>query len=245
MVRTVLIGGNIFMEQYKVKSLKKFKASGLCSFICALNVLLFAISIIVFAIQCLIKSQSYKFTGCIVGVLLVTLFIVTTLFNTFFEWYIDARLEKKQGKWYVSYFEALGFLGIDRRTEVEILELTGYDIKKKSISFYGKFRTHEQMKKSDELKSLTITGRFEDEEKAIEVLNKLTGYVQPSKEEIKDEVEKELVKNNDVKEPEMSAEEIEQLLKEYREEKEQEKELENRDIVVDTNNIVGSILGNK
>lgn len=232
------------MEQYNIKSLKKFKATGVCSFLCALLTLLFSVSMLVFIIQVFIKSPSYKVTSVVVLVLLVLLFLVTTFFNVLFEWYIDARLEKKHGKWYISYFEALGFLGIDRRTEVEILELTGYDIKKKSISFYGKFKTHEQMSKSEDLKSITITGKFEDELNAIEKLNELTGYKQPSKDdiiddelyEVKEEVE-ECTNNS-----EMSPEEIQKILDEYRKEKREEKELDDKDIFVGVDDIVGSII---
>ena len=197
-----------------------------------------------FIIQVFIKSPSYKVTSVVVLVLLVLLFVVTTFFNVLFEWYIDARLEKKHDKWYISYFEALGFLGIDRRTEVEILELTGYDIKKKSISFYGKFKTHEQMSKSEDLKSITITGKFEDELSAIEKLDELTGYKQPSRDdiidgdlcEVKEEVE-ECTNNS-----EMSTEEIQRILDDYNKEKREEKELENKDIFVDVDDIVGSII---
>lgn len=232
------------MEQYNIKSLKKFKATGLCSFICALLTLLFSVSMLVFIIQVFIKSPSYKVTSMIVLVLLILLFLVTTFFNILFEWYIDARLEKKSGKWYITYFEALGFLGIDKRTEVEILELTGYDIKKKSISFYGKFKTHEQMSKSENLKSITVTGKFEDEQKAVDILNKMTGYIQPPKEDIEEELLEESKEDNVYQEEsEMSAEEVQKLLDEYNREKAEEKELENSPLVIDTDDIVGSIMG--
>ena len=232
------------MEQYNIKSLKKFRATGLCSFISALLTLLFGVSVLVFIVQFFTKSQSYKTTAVVVLILLVILFLVTTFLNMFFEWYIDARLEKKAGKWYVTYFEALGFLGIDKRTEVEILELTGYDIKNKSISFYGKFKTHEQMSKSESLKSITITGKFEDEQKAVNVLNKLTGYIQPPKGDIEEELLQESMDENVYsKESEMSAEEVEEFLDEYNREKAEEKELENSPLVIDTDDIVGSIMG--
>lgn len=232
------------MEQCNIKSLKKFKATGLCSFLCALLTLLFSVSMLVFIIQVFIKSPSYKVTSVIVLVLLILLFLVTTFFNILFEWYIDARLEKKHGKWYITYFEALGFLGIDKRTEVEILELTGYDIKKKSISFYGKFKTHEQMSKSENLKSITVTGKFEDEQKAVDILNKLTGYIQPPKEDIEEELLEESKEDNVYQEEsEMSAEEVQKLLDEYNREEAEEKELENSPLVIDTDDIVGSIMG--
>ena len=228
------------MECYNIKSLKKYRANSLCSIIGAVLALVTVVVIVVLTVS--IMSKTFPIKNCAIflfGVLLIDS-VVLTILSSKFEWYINAKLEKKHGRWFISYSEALGFLGISQRTEVEIKELTGYIISKGYIEFFGKFKTHEQMSGSKKLKKVKITGIFEDREKAEKLLKELTGYIQ-EEDIIEPEYEDIKETSNEKEFKELSEEELETMIEEYKQEKETENRNDTEDYVVNLDDLNVSV----
>lgn len=231
------------MECYNIKSLKKYRANSLCSIVGALLALATVIVIVVLTVA--IMSKTFPIKNCAIVLFIVLLIdsIVLTILSNKFEWYINAKLEKKHGRWFITYSEALDFLGISQRTEVEIKELTGYVISKRYIEFFGKFKTHEQMSGSKKLKKVKITGIFEDREKAEKTLKELTGYIQKEEDILEAEFE-EIKKTSNEKRrefEELSEEEIETMIEEYKREKEMENKEDSEGYVVNLDDLNVSI----
>lgn len=216
--------------EFKAKGLKSKDATNWMTAMVTLATILLTV------VSCMIFYQLFKNgSRCLgtnkfnveIGTVVLSVAILVVMSSTV-NWQIGVVLRVTDRIMELSYFEAVGFLGITDRTRYIIEKLDKYELSDSGITIWGKIKYNAQMERSKYVNKISVDCKFTDRdyiEKFLETLVKLGGEVTPSR---LDEVTKRIgvlhPEDEKVFEKSEQIREQEEKLKEYAKEDEKCKE---------------------